>query len=773
MLYYQYKNLSPSLQKTCKIRNNNLRHILFFSVDWLLFTLVLFFSIAANAQSTDDLMVMNLHQLLDLTVESASGLEETMRDAPAALVVISAEQIQERGYTSLDEIFDDLPGFDVIRSHGTQQMIAYQRGYRTPFMQRTLFMVDGLVENHLWTQAAIISRQYPLSAIERIEVLYGPTSAVYGPNAFLGIVNVITTSGKKEQDGEHHGSLQAMIGSYTSRTVEGHARGRQGEFWYNLTGKIFRDNGPGLEDYAPWGYLSENWLNNREVWGAVLDQTNEGVQYGQLYDPTRDWGVFGRAGYRNWTLGVMAWETEEGYGAFYAADRVQPNAFWKHAGQQVYVEHQAKRETVQVKTFAGYHYNRLWGDWVEASADWNEGQEMKSYLSFSDWNSQNHSWLFKQDYDWSINSIWRLTGGIKYEAKTLTKAYDLCSYWSGTFCSSAIPGDEGPYNLGAGVFHSTDPEVVRAAGPVFHMPAENLEHTRDWGVYTQLIRDYQAWRLLAGLRYDRNNLYGGTYNPRASAIYRYSQHTVFKWLYGRAFQEASPIQLWGGWIGREGNPDLAPEKAENIEFIFMHQQGRWLHDVSLFRAHYRDVLKEEAENAGSRTVWGLEYRGRFTLPNILAHQPDIQGYLYYTYTRSRSSITYDHNLADWVDGEADLGDIAPHKINAGITWPITGQWSLNLRANYVSTRKLYLRNPLREQGESISSFSVFHLNARYHDGPFSASLGVRNLLDAEYYVPGLEQADSGNDFTQRSAGFRNSLIAQTGRSWWLTGQWQF
>ena len=64
-------------------------------------------------------------------------------------------------------------------------------------------MVNGKVDNHLWSHMANFSRQYPVMNIERVEVLYGPASAVYGPNAFLGVVNIITKNGMDLEDGEN------------------------------------------------------------------------------------------------------------------------------------------------------------------------------------------------------------------------------------------------------------------------------------------------------------------------------------------------------------------------------------------------------------------------------------------------------------------------------------------------------------------------------------------------------------------------------------------
>jgi len=729
---------------------------------------------SANADYvTKVLLNMDLAQLLEVPVETASGVTETLLEAPAAMVVISAEDIQRRGYIGLHEIFADLPGFDAIQAGGSQHLVAYQRGYRTPFMQRTLLMINGVVDNHLWSHAAQISRQYPLSAIKRVEVLYGPTSAVYGPNAFLGIINLVTYDDTDLPENGHQGTLSLQLGSFNSRGAEAHASGREGKWWYSISGKVFESDEAGLDDLAPWGFLTDNWLKDRTTWGAVLDLDHQKVRFGEYHDPTEDWGIVAETGWRDFTLGTILWDTNEAYGQYYAADRVQPNIYWKHSARQYYLQHEhAVSDAFQVKSQVSYHHNRLWGGWVEAIPDWDAGKEAYSYLSISDWNSQNHSWLLKQDYDYQMSANWRITGGLKYERKELTKAFDLCSYWSGTVCSTDS-GDTGPYDMGSGVFHSSDNAAVIAPGTLQNMPEYNLAYTRDVGAYVQATWNKQPWKLLGGMRYDRNSMYGSSVNPRLSAIYYLTPKTTLKLLYGRAFQEPSPIQLWGGWIGRAGNPELLPEKAENLELIVMHQQQNWLHDVSLFTAHYRDVIKEEAENAGSRDIYGLEYRGRFSYPNFINGAPDISGYLYYTYTHSNSSITYEQSTASWLEQDSELGDIAPHKISLGIDLPLSRRWYANLRSNFAADRILYSRNPLREQGRKADAYTVLNLTLGYRNKPFDVQFKINNLLDSEYYQPGLEQADSGDGFNQRSLGFRNSLVPQEKRSLWLNVRWQF
>ncbi len=126
---------------------------------------------------------------------SVSKKAEKIELAPATIQVITEEDIKRRGYTDITQIFYDLPGFDVSRTFGTSYATVYQRGYRTSALtERMLFMIDGVDDNELWTNAVFLSRQFPISNIKRIEIIYGPASTIYGPNAFTGVVNIVTKS---------------------------------------------------------------------------------------------------------------------------------------------------------------------------------------------------------------------------------------------------------------------------------------------------------------------------------------------------------------------------------------------------------------------------------------------------------------------------------------------------------------------------------------------------------------------------------------------------
>src|SRR5207344_324211 len=118
--------------------------------------------------------------------------------------------IRQRGYLNLSEILDDLPGMDMVRPWGDTFLKDYWRGYRNTIGEPFLILLDGVVFNHLYFNTAEVGlTTFPLSNVERVEVVYGPASSVYGPNAFMGVINVITRPETPAPGATHHVSLTA------------------------------------------------------------------------------------------------------------------------------------------------------------------------------------------------------------------------------------------------------------------------------------------------------------------------------------------------------------------------------------------------------------------------------------------------------------------------------------------------------------------------------------------------------------------------------------
>jgi iron complex outermembrane receptor protein len=665
-------------------------------------------------------------------------------------------------------------------------------------------MFNGIINNLLWSQEFAVNNQVPMSNVERIEVLYGPAGAIYGPNAFSGVVNVITRDARDLPHGSSYFDYNVQAHSYTTTAFDLAAGGRFDHLSYSVAAKLYESEGADLSDYPEWGFLRQAYLDNEAIWGPVLQRNNLGKPYGEYYSPDKEQSIIAELNWHNITFGLNHWQTRNGYGLKVPFDKAQPNGLWSKRVSQWYIKHQANiNEHVSVKSFLKQRDDRRWGDWAEATSDWREGWEGYSFNSISNWNVESNAWKFRQDWQYVYSTEVTVLAGLKYEHKQLTRTYDVCGYWSASYCSSTSGLDQGPEGFGLGVYHSTFPDPIPLIpGPLSEIPNTNLISTHDQGAYVQTSLNKENWVYSAAIRWDDNSEYGSFVKPRFSAIHHLSDDSTVKFIYGTAFQEPGPILLYGGWNGRRANADLKPEEIVNYELIWLYQMSNWSHDISIYLSKYEHVIKEQAENAGEREITGFEYRGRFQFENFISDAPSIEGYVNYTFTDTMSNITYDHQMGAWIGSGIDactsgekssgdimcrsvneeIGDIAPHKLNVGVNIPITHAFFMNLRANYVSERTPYLRNTLRANDTKIDSYIVANANFGFEYANLRLDFTVNNLFNTEYYHPGILSANSGdapvdaqgnlsrydNGNLVRSQGFQSSVIPQLERNFSLS-----
>jgi len=184
--------------------------------------LIVMFSGPAAAQDEQDIPD-SIEQLMNTevtTVTGASKYQQELTDAPASVSIVTSDDIRKGGFRNLAEVLNSVRGFyfTYIRSFHNIGV----RGFSPlgDFNTRVLLLVDGHRLNDGLFEAAPLGSDFPLDLdlIDRIEVIRGPGSSLYGTNAFLAVVNVITRSGKDIRGGElstSGGSFNAWTGRVT------------------------------------------------------------------------------------------------------------------------------------------------------------------------------------------------------------------------------------------------------------------------------------------------------------------------------------------------------------------------------------------------------------------------------------------------------------------------------------------------------------------------------------------------------------------------------
>ncbi|MDM7926668.1 MAG: TonB-dependent receptor plug domain-containing protein [bacterium] len=158
-----------------------------------------------------DLTQLSLDSLLNLPIRTSVKYEQKASEAPASVTVITREQIHRYGYRTLDEALRGVRGFYI--SYDRNYATAGTRGFGRPtdYNDRLLLLINGHIYNDAIYQTAALGTDLglDLDAVDRIEIIRGPNSTLYGTSAMLAVINVITSDGAR-----HQGlSLSAETGS--------------------------------------------------------------------------------------------------------------------------------------------------------------------------------------------------------------------------------------------------------------------------------------------------------------------------------------------------------------------------------------------------------------------------------------------------------------------------------------------------------------------------------------------------------------------------------
>src|ERR1700683_3165484 len=206
----------------------------------------------SNQNPPEDLKQLSLEQLGAVEVTTTSKEPEEVWNTPAAIYVITQEDIRRSGATSVPEILRMVPGVEVARIDSDHWSVGI-RGFGSEFSKSVLVLIDGRsVYTPLFAGVYWELQNVLLEDVERIEVIRGPGGTIWGANAVNGVINIITKSAK-----DTHGALTYVSGWNVDQGI--------GEFRYgggNGNGFDYRVYGMGFDrgaEFHPAGTNFDEW----------------------------------------------------------------------------------------------------------------------------------------------------------------------------------------------------------------------------------------------------------------------------------------------------------------------------------------------------------------------------------------------------------------------------------------------------------------------------------------------------------------------------------
>ncbi len=785
-------------------------------------TLILFLlaviSIQTKAQAVQDtvnvkdMYLLSLEELMNIPVTTASKTAEKLSEAPATIIVITRQDIQNRGYTELSQIYNDLPGMDIARPYGDTYMRNYMRGFRNTVGSPYQFLIDGVEFSQLYHNDNEIITTVPISSIERVEIVYGPASSVYGQNALMGVVNVITEKDKEKSGtyvkGKISGNDAANVSGNKLGDVNGYFAGdfnffyKKEDFRISVSARVENGDLNQMVNGDDYEYTKNSYQADRKLWGGFVDNTNIA---GRFSSPIRHKSLDARMYFGKTEVALQSHNQNSGYGTNFAFDRAQSASVWNRRHLSFYVRHTANvSEKVTSTTLVRFKMdgpqnsslflesenvtNSTGGVVFMNGTNVDPGESIR-VAKAAFWQAQDRAYYLFQDFTFKASDKLSFVSGLKYDIRDLQKAYESpygTILWADTI---DLTSTKAGYT---GVIPAPPNNVYKINNRILWL---------DRGVYIQgkyNLTSHTALNL--GVRADNNSSYGTFYTVRAGLVHSFEAITfgklTGKLLFGSAVQEPSPRILYGGWAGAGSDPNLKPEKSKTFEAsaTFTKNVISALLSVYAIRNTQTLVITPKPANLGTRNLVGLDFHIQANLQVGGMEQLKLWGYYSailkqeeQKFDGSGNPITNDTTIITNTstlngvprtitlkNGKGDIGDLASSKIYLGATASglFTENLSLTIFGRFIGDKTTISTNPI----EKVKSYLTVDANITYKN-LFVKGLGIgikaTNLFDTKYFHTGLRNANAGEipgvfggpnsrSYTG-SRGSNNSLLPQPRR----------
>jgi len=478
-------------------------------------SVILTASASVYAQQPADAEALSLEELLNVKVYSASKYEQKAVEAPSSISVITGDEIRKYGYRTIEDAMRSLTGF-YVQNHGSYSTVGV-RGFAPPGDSngRILYLVNGHAINNNVDDSAPIGNDYPIDMdlVDRIEVVRGPSSSLYGADAFFGVVNVITRTGKSQ--GTMVSGEAGSLGTYKETATYGFDR--------NGTQALFSAT---YWDTAAPGHL---------------DTIEDPIGPTNAHDQTRR--AFAMVASHGFTLQAAASSSEQ---------RVPSSAQWCGSC------HQTDTHTTNFRGYVDLQYDHPVWKGVQLSAR-TYYDTYESHGSVNDIRGCSETRCHGQLFDYDTAHGDRAGADVKLTRRFLDK-YRL------------TVGTEYRDN-----FRQAQSNYILYDIPVTSESFVNYNRTSAiWGLYAEgEIRVSPKLIINAGVRNDRYNyLFGNTTSPRVAVIYNPKKTTTLKFLYGTAYRPPSFSELYFAGMASPPSPNLLPETIRTIEGVWDQQIGK-------------------------------------------------------------------------------------------------------------------------------------------------------------------------------------------------------
>jgi len=659
---------------------------------------------SAVAEEMDDFFEMSPEQLANIAVSIATGTAKPAYQAAAVTTVITAEQIKTMGATKLHQVLETVPGLHVRIQAVTNDPVYSMRGISNDVNAQVLVMLNGTRFSVPYKGSTMTGMTLPVEAIQKIEVIRGPGSALYGADAFAGVINIITKKAKDIAGTE----IGIRGGSWDTQSIWGlHSNEWMG--WDIATSLQYAHNnndGDRVISSDAQSTLDNNFGSNASIAPAEMQTARE------------SWDAHLNLQRKHWDID-----------------------FWAY-------------NEVDAGLRAGA------GGALDDEGSLN-GENYLADLKFStedaidDWELLAHGSYLHTDIDVDIHNfpdgtVLPIDGNGNISATPV----GLVSFPDGMLSRIGIENQVASFDVGA-IFTGFEQHILRANTGFRYEQIRTME-SRNFGkgiingtqatvngtltdvtgtelvflpdssrsIWSVTLQDEwqfaSDWQLTVGVRYDEYSDFGTTINPRVALVWEVTQQLSSKILYGRAFRAPSFLeqkqqnsQLF------IGNSDLEPETIETIELAFDYRPSSNLRLASNF--YYYEIDKQigirtTAVASVANTEGQMGYGTEFEWDWAFFEQWNLKGNYAWQYARDEET-------------HRRVNGVPEHQVYAAVAWNFLPQWQIQTQLNWVGHRI----NSVDSTNNRLKDYETVDvtLNSKRFFGMIDFSASLRNAFDSQ------------------------------------------
>lgn len=722
---------------------------------------------------------------IERIVVTAAGFEQKITEAPASISVISNEEIRSRSFTSLLDAVKYQEGIDIGTSRDkTGQGSISMRGLTGDY---TLILVDGIRQNN---HGDIYPNNFggnafnhipPLETIDRIEVIRGPASTLYGADALGGVINVITKKHTEDWSGAvtFGRSLQTNDNFGDDFTTDFSATGPliKNILSLGVRGSLYDQQGssPEFEPAVdPNGTVHVRQMGFGSG-GRTVDNKDEHYGFSLSYTPAKNHHIKfdyddSHQSYDN----TPSYDVENDTITYPLGTKDSIEALWQARGGNV---------NPRAGYAADQTFDRTWWS-IAHDADWSFGTSMIS-LSYVDTQNNGRTLPLSVDERLLLQEMYDGTGeyaGLgEDERRSIAeetflprpaRQLDSSQYTVDARLDIPVSGFAGHHNFVIGG-QLIDGELEDG---VFGLEEGSAGAIQEQKMYSLFVEDnwmpIADFTLTGGVRYDKHDVFGSQVSPRLYAVYNLSSAWTLKGGVSTGYKTPKTTDLYDGIVGFggqgtmpfAGNPELQPETSVNSEIALYWNSDNGDHNfnITYFNTRFEDkiargdtVLSCEATdnvrpcvNLGEYEQLGYDSWAQ----SINIDEVDVQG----VEVAARYAISEAWSLRGnytWTDSEQKSGsqigqpltNTAEHMANLWLNWSASDDLSIYLQGEFRSDRYRGY-DSVTEQQLYFENYSLFNLGANYKlTESVDLNLRINNLLDRDFTTYSTTYTDLNGD----------------------------